>query len=36
MSDTAVTELGFIPRQELDLALERRSNGRLQLNPRKK
>jgi hypothetical protein len=33
MSDKAATELGFITRQELDLALERRSNGRLQLNP---
>jgi tRNA A-37 threonylcarbamoyl transferase component Bud32 len=33
MSDKAATELGFITRQELDLALERHSNGRLQLDP---
>jgi hypothetical protein len=33
MSDTAATELGFITRQELNLEMERRSNGRLQLDP---
>jgi hypothetical protein len=33
MSDTASTEVGFITREELGQALERRSDGRLQLDP---
>jgi hypothetical protein len=33
MSDTASTELGFTTREELRQALERRSDGRLQLDP---
>jgi hypothetical protein len=33
MSDTAATEVGFITREELRQALERRSHGRLQLDP---
>ena len=33
MSDTASTEVGFITREELGQALERRSHGRLQLDP---
>jgi tRNA A-37 threonylcarbamoyl transferase component Bud32 len=33
MRDTASTEVGFITRQELRQALERRSGGRLQLDP---
>jgi hypothetical protein len=33
MSDTASTEVGFITREALRQALERRSDGRLQLDP---
>jgi hypothetical protein len=33
MSDTAATEVGFIARAALAQALERRSHGRLQLDP---
>jgi hypothetical protein len=33
MSDTAATEFGFVTREELGQALERRSDGRLQLDP---
>jgi membrane-associated phospholipid phosphatase/tRNA A-37 threonylcarbamoyl transferase component Bud32 len=33
MRDTAATELGFVTREELGQALERRSHGRLELDP---
>jgi hypothetical protein len=33
MTDTASTELGFVTRDELRQALDRRSRGRLQLDP---
>jgi hypothetical protein len=33
MSDTAATEVGFSTREALRQALERRSGGRLQLDP---
>jgi tRNA A-37 threonylcarbamoyl transferase component Bud32 len=33
MRDTASTEVGFVTREELGQALERRSDGRLQLDP---
>jgi tRNA A-37 threonylcarbamoyl transferase component Bud32 len=35
MSDTASTELGFVTREQLRQALQRRSHGRLQLDPGK-
>jgi len=33
MRETAATEFGFVTREELGQALERRSDGRLQLDP---